>query len=506
MFLSRDAFDLSAADEKGGTPATYQAQQLGAPSPAAPASRPQSSYGRPQSAQSLDNNSAAEGSELQSTPMTAETLKHKMMQQRQAMLKRQQQQRSSQSTGQSLVMANKDSMGACETSAPGKMGGSLSTSRPSTGMSLGRSTTGSFSTSTTTASESMENFENPSVQTTASRSNSMLSTASMAERDVTSIVMPAAEAGDTAEKKAEEGKRRTHLAQELEDRGICPVFDPAPDAGPSTESTFNMASLAPAELKPFLLNPTPKTAGMIQCRITRECSGLNKFFPKYKVESEHGTFLMTAKKQTKNKTSNYVITMSKTDTSKDAATFLGKLRSDFLGLGFTAYSDGMNPKKVDPKMPHGHAMQLVRQELVAVQYSSSLWGTKPRGPRKMSVVIPHVQPNGERLVCRTLNPESEGLLAMEKEGRHGELVACFENKSPKWNDQIGAFVLNFNKRVTQASVKNFQLISKDDPDTVYLQFGRVGKDIFNMDFRYPFSAFQAFAICLSSFDYKLCCE
>merc|ERR1719161_2708651 len=138
---------------------------------------------------------------------------------------------------------------------------------------------------------------------------------------------------------------------------------------------------------------------------------------------------MTAKKQKKNKSSNYLISMSKTDCSKNVDAFLGKLRSNFLGLEFTAYSSGMNPKKLDPSMPQGHAAQLVRQEHVAVQYSSSLWGSKPRGPRKMSVVIPHVQPNGERIVCRALNPESEGLLAMEKEGRHGELVACFENKS-----------------------------------------------------------------------------
>ena len=36
-------------------------------------------------------------------------------------------------------------------------------------------------------------------------------------------------------------------------------------------------------------------------------------------------------------------------------------------------------------------------------------------------------------------------------------VEVFVNKAPKWNEQLGAFVLNFNKRVTQASVKNFQV-------------------------------------------------
>jgi hypothetical protein len=43
-------------------------------------------------------------------------------------------------------------------------------------------------------------------------------------------------------------------------------------------------------------------------------------------------------------------------------------------------------------------------------------------------------------------------------------------------------------------------------DKVILQFGKVGKDMFTMDYRYPLSAFQAFAICLTSFDTKLACE
>ena len=43
------------------------------------------------------------------------------------------------------------------------------------------------------------------------------------------------------------------------------------------------------------------------------------------------------------------------------------------------------------------------------------------------------------------------------------------NKPPKWNEQVGAYVLNFNGRVTMASVKNFQLVSQDDHDSVILQ-------------------------------------
>lgn len=315
------------------------------------------------------------------------------------------------------------------------------------------------------------------------------------DEDGGGLVMPAPVASPE-----EEARRRSQLAQDLDERGISPVYDPQPVREPS----FDVASIAPPEMKRFLHDPTPKHAGMIECRITRDRTGL-KLFPKYKLETESGVFLMAAQKENHNKTSNYTLSMSRAEVTKDNDNFLGKLRSSFLGLEFTAYGPGLNPKKIDPTMSQVHAVQLARQELAGIQYSSSLWGSKPRGPRKMTAVIPRVTPSGERLVCHTLHPETEGLFALQKANALDQMD-LYQNKPPKWNEQIGAFVLNFNKRVTQASVKNFQLTSADDPDTVYLQFGRVGKEEFNMDFRYPLSPFQAFAICLSSFDNKLCCD
>ena len=63
-----------------------------------------------------------------------------------------------------------------------------------------------------------------------------------------------------------------------------------------------------------------------------------------------------------------------------------------------------------------------------------------------------------------------------------------------------------------ASVKNFQLVAVSDceagqtSERIILQFGKVGKDMFTMDYGYPISAFQAFAICLSSFETRIACE
>ncbi|CAM0901529.1 unnamed protein product [Alopecurus aequalis] len=124
-----------------------------------------------------------------------------------------------------------------------------------------------------------------------------------------------------------------------------------------------------------------------------------------------------------------------------------------------------------------------------------------------------------------------------------ESPLVLRNKSPRWHEQLQCWCLNFRGRVTVASVKNFQLIAAPPPaatesaaaaselpsqepaqqpqpqqrassssssgssqDTVLLQFGKVSKDTFTMDYRYPLSAFQAFAICLTSFDTKLACE
>ena len=80
------------------------------------------------------------------------------------------------------------------------------------------------------------------------------------------------------------------------------------------------------------------------------------------------------------------------------------------------------------------------------------------------------------------------------------------NKPPRWNDQVGAYVLNFNGRVTMASVKNFQLVDPEEQNVVILQFGRVGKDEFTMDLQWPMSPLQAFAITMSSFDSKFACD
>ena len=146
-----------------------------------------------------------------------------------------------------------------------------------------------------------------------------------------------------------------------------------------------------------------------------------------------------------------------------------------------------------------------RTDLGAVLYDYNVLGT--RGPRKMTGAIPRVDDaSGQRAIFRSDGNGKDGIVDAVRKGQRDDVIVL-RNKSPKWNDQMQAYCLNFNGRVTHASVKNFQLADdEDETEEVMLQFGKVGKDLFTMDYRYPMSALQAFAICLTSFDNKLACE
>ncbi|XP_047333679.1 tubby-like F-box protein 10 [Impatiens glandulifera] len=216
-----------------------------------------------------------------------------------------------------------------------------------------------------------------------------------------------------------------------------------------------------------------------------------------------------------------------------------------------------NSKKVSPKVPTGS------HSIAQITYELNMLGT--RGPRRMQCIMQSIpmsalEPGGsvpgqpELLPCsdsfrtisfsKSLDDRSsefgssrfsefdsrilnDGGVSVEEEGKLKPLI--LKNKSPRWHEQLQCWCLNFRGRVTVASVKNFQLIAatqppppplnsgrapqsgsqqtvQSDQDKIILQFGKVGKDLFTMDYRYPLSAFQAFAICLSCFDTKLACE
>ncbi|KAI4389234.1 hypothetical protein MLD38_001482 [Melastoma candidum] len=315
---------------------------------------------------------------------------------------------------------------------------------------------------------------------------------------------------------------------------------------------------------PVSLKQPGNRDGSIQCFIKRNKSNLTYHLflclsPALLVEN--GKFLLSAKRTRRTTCTEYVISMDADNISRSSNTYIGKLRSNFLGTKFIIYdtqppynnaqlsppgrSRRFNSKKVSPKVPIGS------YNIAQVTYELNVLGT--RGPRRMHCVMHSIpasslEPGGSvpgqpELLPRSLEDSFRSISFSksidtstefsssrfsdivgprdeEDDGKDRPLV--LHNKAPRWHEQLQCWCLNFRGRVTVASVKNFQLIAANQPaaagapsqshptqsdhDKIILQFGKVGKDMFTMDYRYPLSAFQAFAICLSSFDTKLACE
>ncbi|KAL6545775.1 Tubby-like F-box protein 8 [Orobanche gracilis] len=325
---------------------------------------------------------------------------------------------------------------------------------------------------------------------------------------------------------------------------------------------------------PVSLKQPGSRDGTIQCFIKRDKSNLTYHLflclsPALLVEN--GKFLLSAKRTRRTTCTEYVISMDADNISRSSSTYIGKLRSNFLGTKFIIY-DTQTPhtcshipppgrtsrrfsKKVSPKVPTGS------YNISQITYELNVLGT--RGPRRMhcimhSIPISSLEPGGKvpgqpELLPRSLEDSFRSISFSKSLDRSTEFSSArfsniahgvssedndsgksrplvLKNKAPRWHEQLQCWCLNFRGRVTVASVKNFQLIASAQPqpaaaaggpppaggsqtsqqqpdhDKIILQFGKVGKDMFTMDYRYPLSAFQAFAICLSSFDTKLACE
>ncbi|VFV18027.1 tubby-related protein 1 [Lynx pardinus] len=254
------------------------------------------------------------------------------------------------------------------------------------------------------------------------------------------------------------------------------------------------------EPREFVLRPAPQ-GRTVRCKLTRDKKGMDRgLYPSYflHLDTEKKVFLLAGRKRKRSKTANYLISSDPTNLSRGGENFIGKLRSNLLGNRFTVFDNGQNPHRGGGSTDVGR----LRQELAAVIYETNVLGF--RGPRRMTVIIPGMNTENERVPIRPRNT-SDGLL-VRWQNKTLESLIELHNKPPVWNEDSGSYTLNFQGRVTQASVKNFQIVHADDPDYIVLQFGRVAEDAFTLDYRYPLCALQAFAIALSSFDGKLACE
>ncbi|XP_071709570.1 tubby-like F-box protein 5 [Rutidosis leptorrhynchoides] len=281
-----------------------------------------------------------------------------------------------------------------------------------------------------------------------------------------------------------------------------------------------------------LKQPGPRDSP-IQCYIKRDraSSVFRLYFGLTPSEEESDKLLLAAKKTRRATSTEFLISLVADDFSRASSTYVGKLRSNFLGTKFTIYdsqppndeafhanhsrsSRRFNTKQVSPRLPaYNYTIATITYELNVL---------RTRGPRRMNcsmhyIPVSSIQQGGTAPTPISFPPEKPLLTSPSVKKA---VTVCtdslvLKNKSPRWHEQLQCWCLNFKGRVTVASVKNFQLVASvnscdnvadAEQNRVILQFGKIGQDIFTMDYRYPLSAYQAFAICLSSFDTKPACE
>ncbi|OIT26821.1 PREDICTED: tubby-like F-box protein 5 [Nicotiana attenuata] len=298
-----------------------------------------------------------------------------------------------------------------------------------------------------------------------------------------------------------------------------------------------------------LKQPGPRDSP-IHCFIKRDRdnSVYRLYFGLTPSEDEGDKLLLAARRIRRATSTDFVISLVADDFSRASNTYLGKLRSNFLGTKFTIY-DSKPPAdaSIQEHCRHGRRFRAkqVSPTVPACNYSIAtisyeLNVLRTRGPRRMHCAMHSIpfssiqeggtaptptsfpQPFGEKSSPPSVSDAKELAKDVSSAGISCSTASLplreslvLKNKAPRWHEQLQCWCLNFKGRVTVASVKNFQLVASVDPshnvpaeeqEKVILQFGKIGKDIFSMDYRYPLSAFQAFAICLSSFDTKPACE
>jgi tubby-related protein 4 len=75
-----------------------------------------------------------------------------------------------------------------------------------------------------------------------------------------------------------------------------------------------------------------------------------------------------------------------------------------------------------------------------------------------------------------------------------------DHVSRLWNEQSQVYQLDFGGRVTLESAKNFQIEFRGKQ---VIQFGRIENNCYTLDFEWPFSPLQAFAVALANITQRL---
>ncbi|KAJ0257129.1 Tubby-like protein 8 [Hirschfeldia incana] len=176
--------------------------------------------------------------------------------------------------------------------------------------------------------------------------------------------------------------------------------------------------------------------------------------------------------------------------------YVGSMTANLMGSKYFIWDKGVRV---------GSVGKLVKPLLSVVIFTPTIT-TWTGSYRKMRALLPKQQP-----VQKNNNKQVQQVTKLPLDWlENKDQVQKLCSRIPHYNKISKQHELDFRDRgrtslKIQSSVKNFQLTLTENPRQTILQMGRVDKAKYVIDFRYPFSGYQAFCICLASIDSKLCC-
>lgn len=247
----------------------------------------------------------------------------------------------------------------------------------------------------------------------------------------------------------------------------------------------------------LLCRPLPLDVGRCVCYIKRERHDGLQGYVLYTDEGQgrQDRKLAVAVHKRRAGRSEFVVYPAGIDSSAKLEAVLGRVRANLLGSRYSIW-DGL-----DTTTPPSSNSPALLGVVIFEPTVSSLTGTY----RVMRVSIPKYQ---STQITPFTHREKNGLAPDWEE--HATNVHTLCSGKPHYNKVTRCYELDFRDRAKRASkiktsANNFLLTMNENGKQAILIFGKVGKSKYLMEYRFPLTAYQAFSICLSSLDSKLCC-
>ncbi|CAN6482261.1 unnamed protein product [Victoria cruziana] len=253
----------------------------------------------------------------------------------------------------------------------------------------------------------------------------------------------------------------------------------------------------------LLCRPLPLDIGLCTCMIVKESSSALDGASVYSLYTNEGQGrqsrkLAVAHHRRRGGRSEFAIAQnSKGIMCSSDEGFLGTMTANLMGSKYNVWDQGtaLDPQKTK-----------VKRLLAVVAFLPTIT-TWTGSFRSMRSWIPKTQ----SMLLKSVGTQIRhvGGLPLDWQDKICKTDQLY-SKIPCYNQSSKRYELDFRERAKDGlqirpSVKNFQLTMEENGEQCILLLARVGKSKYVMDYRFPLTGYQAFAICLASIDSKLCC-